>query len=183
MSRCKDFIQRFVENPESIRDEAGQSHLAECPECRALFTIIEKGTGKDTVEDVQELTQKERNELLTLIRRQEQLLIEKVLPQKNMFFFKPKFVMAIAGIIIIVASWISLPHIFQERKQETRVTQKAPESRKMKLVIESDSGSRMYLEIEYFPENESNGGTYNEMENRYCMFNDYLTLHTSCLVR
>ena len=67
--------------------------------------------------------------------------------------------MFIAGIILISASWISLPHIFQERKKEIRMSQKAPESRKMKLVIESDSKPRLYLEIEYFPENKSNGGT------------------------
>ena len=159
MSECKDIIRRFVENPDSIQDEAVQSHMDECPECRALFTIIEKGTGKDAAEGVQELTQQERNELLTGIRRQEQLLSEKVLPQKKIFFFKPKFAMFVAGIIIIVATWISLPHIFQDRKQEIRMSHKAPESRKMKIVIESDSRPRLYLEIEYFPESKSNGGT------------------------
>ena len=183
MSECKAVIRRFIDNPELIQDDAIQSHLAECPECRALFAVIDKGTGKDAAEDVQELTQQERTEILTGISRQEQLLSEKVLPLKQMFFLKPKFAMAIAGIILIVASWISLPHIFQDGKHETRVNQKASESRKMKLVIESDSRPRLYLEIEYFPENKSNGGTYNEMENRYCMFNDYLTLHFSCLGR
>jgi len=158
MSRCKAIIQRFVENPESIQDEAVLSHLDECPECKVLFTVIDKGISKDTAEDVQELTQQERLELLTRIQRKEQLLSEKALPQKKMFFLKPNFVMAIAGIIIFVTLWISLPHIFQDRKPEIRISQRTPESRKMKLVIQYDSRPELYLEIEYFPENKSNGG-------------------------
>ena len=159
MSRCKSIIQRFVENPESFRDEAVQRHLDECPKCRALFMFMDKGTFKNAVEDVQELSQQERSELLDRILRQVQLKSEKALPQKKVFFLKPGFAIVVAGIILIVASWISLPHIFQERKKEIRMSQKAPESRKMKLVIESDSKPRLYLEIEYFPENKSNGGT------------------------
>lgn len=159
MSECKAIIQMLVEKPESIQDDALKNHLDECPECKALFTVIMKATSKDMTEDIPELTKQERTELLTGIRRQEQLLSKKVLPQKKMFFLKPKFAMAIAGIIIIVASWISLPHIFQDRKPEIRISQGNPKSRKMKLVIESDSRPRLYLEIEYFPENKSNGGT------------------------
>lgn len=87
MSECKAIIQRFVEKPESIQDEAVQSHLDECPKCKALFTVLKKGTGEDVAEDVHELTQQERTELLTKIRRQEQLLLEKAKPQKKMIFF------------------------------------------------------------------------------------------------
>lgn len=159
MSRCKSIIRMFVENPESIMDEEIQKHLDECPECKTLFMFIDIGIGKDAAEDVQELTQQERTELLTGIRRQEQAQSEKAFPQKKMFFLKPKFALAIAGIIIIVASWISLPHFFQDRKSKIRMSQIVPESRKMKVVIESDSRPGLYLEIEYFPENKSNGGT------------------------
>lgn len=159
MSECKAIIQKFVEKPESIQDEAVQNHLDECPKCKALFTVLKKGTGEDVAEDIHELTQQERTELLTNIRRQEQLLLEKAKPQKKMFFFKPKFAVALAGIIIIMASWLFLPNFLQDEKQETQVSQNVPESRKMKLLIQSDSRPKLYLEMEYFPEDRLQGGT------------------------
>jgi hypothetical protein len=159
MSKCKAIIQMFVEKPETIEDDVVKNHLDECPKCKALFVVIMKGTSKDMAEDVHELTQQERTELLTKIRRQEQLLLEKAKPQKKMFFFKPKFAVVIAGIIIIMASWISLTYFLQDEKQENQISRGIPESRKMKLLIQSDSRPRLYLEIEYFPENKSQGGT------------------------
>ena len=152
MSECKVIIQRIIEKPEFIQDEAVQSHLDECQKCKALFTVLKKGISEDMAEDVYELTQQERSELLTKIRRQEQLLLEKAKPQKKIFLLKPKFAVPIACAIIIMASWVFLPHIFQDEKQEIQVSQGVPESRKMKLLIQSDSRPRLYLEIEYFPE-------------------------------
>ena len=159
MSECKAIIQKVVEKPDSIQDKAVRSHLDECPKCKALFTVLKKGTSKDMAEDVHELTQQERTELLTKIRRQEKLALERVWPKKKMFFFRPKFAVAIAGIIIIIASWIFLPHFLQDEKQVIQVSQGVPESRKMKLLIQSDSRPKLYLEMEYFPEDRSQGGT------------------------
>ena len=151
MSECKAIIQRIVEKPESIQSEAVQSHLDECQKCKALFTVLKKGTSEDMVENGHELTQQERTELLSRIRRQEQSLLEKAKPQKKMFFFKPKFAVAMAAAIIIMASWIFLPNFLQDEKQEIQVSQVVPESRKMKLLIQSDSRPKLYLEMEYFP--------------------------------
>ena len=155
MSECKAIIQMLVEKPESIQDDVVQSHLKECPRCEALFAVIMKGSSREVGEDAHELTQQERTELLKKIRKQEQLLLERVLPQKKMFFFKPKFAVLIAGIIIVIASWLSLPNIFQDEKQEIQISQGVHESRKMKLLIQSDSRPGLYLEIEYFPQDKS----------------------------
>ncbi len=152
MSECKVIIQRFVEKPESIQDKAVQSHLDGCLKCKTLFTVLMNGTSEDVAENSHELTQQERAELLTKIRRQEKLVLERVWPKKKIFLFRPKFAVVIAGIIIIMASWLSLPHIFQGEKQEILVTQGVNESRKMKLLIQSDSRPKLYLEMEYFPE-------------------------------
>lgn len=159
MSECKAIIQKFVEKPESIQDEVIQSHLDECSKCKTLFMVLKKGTGEDVAEDIHELTQQERMELLAKIRRQEQSLLEKAKPQKKMFFFKPKFAVALAGIIIIMASWLFLPNFLQDEKLEIQISQNVPESRKMKLLIQSDSRPKLYLEMEYFPEDRSQGGT------------------------
>ncbi len=159
MSECKAIIQRIVEKPESIQNEAVQSHLDECPKCKALFTVLKRGTSEDVAEDIYELTQQERIELLAKIRRKEQLLLESAKLQKKMFFFRPKFAVAIAGAIIIIASWLSLPYFVQDEKQEIQVSQGFNKSRKMKLLIQSDSRPRLYLEMEYFPEDRSQGGT------------------------
>ena len=159
MSECKAIMQRVVEKPESIQDEEIQSHLDKCSKCKALFTVLKRGTSEDMAEDVHELTQQERTELLAKIRRQEQLLLKGSQLQEKKPFLKPKWAMAIAGITIIIASWIFLPSFLQDEKQVIQVSQGVPESRKMKLLIQSDSRPKLYLEMEYFPEDRSQGGT------------------------
>ena len=159
MPECKVIIQRVVEKPELIQDEAVRGHLDECPKCKALFTVLTKGTSEDVAEDDHELTQQERTELFTKIRRQEQLMLERAWPKKKVFFFKPKFAVALAGITIIMASWLFFTHFLPDEKQEIKVSQGVTESRKMKLLIQSDSRPRLYLEMEYFPEHRSQGGT------------------------
>jgi len=155
MSECKVIIQGFVENPESIQDAAVKKHLDECPKCKALFTVLTKGVSENMPELVDELTQQERMELLTKIRRQEHLLSKRDVPRKKRFFFKKEFAVALAGVVIIIASWLSLHHFLSGEKQKTQISRGIPASRKMELLIQSDSRPRLYLEIEYFPENES----------------------------
>ncbi|MBN1470943.1 MAG: hypothetical protein JW925_04115 [Syntrophaceae bacterium] len=155
MSKCKAIIQRFVEKPESIQDAAVKKHLDECPKCKALFTVLVKGASENMPELVDELTQQERMELLTRIRRQENLLLKRDLPRKKRFFFKREFAVALAGVVIVIASWLSLHHFLSGVKQKTQIREGVPASRKMELLIQSDSRPRLYLEIEYFPENES----------------------------
>jgi hypothetical protein len=153
MSKCKTIIQRLVEAPELIQEDFVQKHLDECPKCMELFSVIKEGAGLDTAEDGHELTQQERTEILTNIRRQEQLLPESASEQSKPFVFKPKFVAFMTGITIVVASWLFLPNIFPEKKPEITISQEDPESRKMKLYIQSDSKPGLYLAIEYFPDN------------------------------
>lgn len=158
MSKCKTIIKRLVEKPESVRNDAVQSHLDECPKCKALFSVIKEGASLDLTEEVHELTQQERTEILTKIRRQEQLLPERALAYNKSFFFKPKFAAFMAGIIIILASWLSMPYISKEEKQEIQTSQGVLESRQMKLLIQSDSKPGLYLEIEYYPEIKTQEG-------------------------
>lgn len=155
MSECKVVIQKFVENPESIQDTAVQKHLDECPKCKALFAIIAKWASEKMPELVDDLTQQEQTELLAKIRRQEQSLLKRDLPKKKTYFFNRKFAVAFAGAVFIMASWLSLHYFLPGEKQETQISPGTHVSRKMELLIQSDSRPRLYLEIEYFPENES----------------------------
>lgn len=154
MSNCKVIIQRFFESPESFQDTVVQKHLDECPKCNALFSVITKGISDNIPEVVEGLTQQERTELLTEIRREGYLLLKRDLPRKKKFYFKAKFAVALAGVVIVMASWLCLHHLLPGERQNTQVSQEGAVSRKMELLIESDARPRLYLEIEYFPENE-----------------------------